>query len=145
MESPKKVINELLVEVFNHVLSIEGATLKKRGVKLSMNEMHVLEAVNKTESPTMSHIAKRLRITVGTLTTAINRLVEKGYCTRYSDSIDKRKVYIKTTQRALDVLKIHDDFHDEMIDALFEDMNLEEDELLLNSLENLNEYFKQKY
>ncbi|MFK5883706.1 MAG: MarR family transcriptional regulator [Candidatus Izemoplasma sp.] len=145
MEGQKKVINDLLVEVFNHILSIEGMNLKRKGVKLSMNEIHVLEAIVKTSTPTMTNISKRLRITVGTLTTAINRLVEKGFCTRYSDSLDKRKVYIKNTQTAIDVLKIHDEFHDEMVDALFEDMNLHEDKLLLNSLENLNEYFKQKY
>ena len=43
-----------------------------------MNEVHVLEAIEKTDEPTMTNIAKRLRITVGTLTTSMNRLVEKG-------------------------------------------------------------------
>lgn len=145
MDTQKKVINELLVEVFNHILSIEGSVLKERGVVLSMNEIHVLEAIEKTVQPTMTNISRRLRVTVGTLTTAINRLVDKGYCVRYSDSEDKRKVYIKNNQKAHDVLKIHDTFHNEMIDALFDDMNLQEDELLLQSLENLNEYFKRKY
>ena len=28
MEGQKKVLNDLLVEVFNHILSIEGANLK---------------------------------------------------------------------------------------------------------------------
>ena len=49
MSEAKKVINELLVEVFNHILSIEGSKLKERGIKISMNEMHVLEAVKKTK------------------------------------------------------------------------------------------------
>lgn len=145
MSSPKKIINELLVEVFNNILNIEGSALKERGVKISMNEMHVLEAIKKTEDPAMSIIAKRLRVTVGTLTTSVNRLVEKGYATRYSEKEDKRKVMISLTPKALAVLKIHDDFHEEMLDALFEDMNIAEDEVLLQSLENLSEYFKQKY
>ena len=51
MSEAKKVINELLVEVFNHILSIEGSKLKERGIKISMNEMHVLEAVKKTKDP----------------------------------------------------------------------------------------------
>ena len=79
MEVAKKMINELLVDVFNHILSIEGAQLRRKGVKLSMNEVHVLEAITKAEIPTMTNVAKRLRVTVGTLTTSINRLVEKGY------------------------------------------------------------------
>ncbi|MCK5387731.1 MAG: MarR family transcriptional regulator [Candidatus Izimaplasma sp.] len=145
MESPKKVINELLVEVFNHILSIEGQTLRERGIKLSMNEVHVLEAIKKTETPTMTNIARRLRITVGTLTTSTNRLVEKGYANRHREEEDKRKVIVGLTEKAHEVLAIHDKFHDEMIDATFADMKLDEDELLMQSLENLSEYFKNKY
>ena len=145
MSKAKAIINELLVEVFNHILSIEGSKLKEAGVKISMNEMHVLEAVQKTEDPAMSNIARRLRVTVGTLTTSINRLVEKGYATRKREEEDKRKVIISLTDKAFEVLKIHDQFHEEMLSAVFEDMNLEEDEVLLQSLENLSEYFKNKY
>ena len=100
MDTPKKIINELLVEVFNHILSIEAEALRNRGVKLSMNEVHVLEAIVNTEEPTMTHLARRLRVTVGTLTTAMNRLVEKGYCTRYREEEDKRKVLIALTKKA---------------------------------------------
>ena len=145
MSKAKKVINELLVEVFNHILSIEGSKLKERGIKISMNEMHVLEAIQKTSDPAMSNIARRLRVTVGSLTTSVNRLVEKGYCTRKREEEDKRKVIISLTGKALKALEIHDQFHEEMLDALFVDMNLEEDEVLLQSLENLSEYFKNKY
>lgn len=145
MDSPKKIINELLVEVFNHILSIEGQTLRERGVKLSMNEVHVLEAIVKTTEPTMTNISRRLRITVGTLTTSTNRLVEKGYVNRHREELDKRKVLLSLTKKAFDILRIHDKFHDDMIDATFSDMKLEEDEVLLQSLENLSEYFKRKY
>lgn len=145
MESPKEVINELLVEVFNHILSIEGEALRQRGVKLSMNEVHVLEAIEKTEEPTMTHLARRLRVTVGTLTTAMNRLVEKGYCKRYREPEDKRKVLISLTGKAVDTLEIHHEFHNEMIQAVIKDMNLDQDEVLLQSLKNISEYFKNKY
>lgn len=145
MSTAKKVVNDLLVEVFNHILSIEGSKLKEYGVKISMNEMHVLEAVQKTNDPAMSNIARRLRVTVGTLTTSMNRLVEKGYATRKREELDKRKVIISLTDKAEKVLKIHERFHEEMLSALFEDMNIEEDEVLLQSLENLSEYFKNKY
>jgi len=145
MESPKTIINELLVEVFNHVLSIEAEALRLRGIKLSMNEIHVLEAIQKTADPTMTHLAQRLRVTVGTLTTAMNRLVEKGYATRYRLEEDKRKVMIALTEKADKVLEIHSGFHDEMIDATIADLHLDEDEVLLESLQNISLYFKNKY
>ena len=145
MKPAKSIINELLVEIFHHILSIEGQKLRERGVNLSMNEVHVLEAITKTEVPTMTNIANRLRITVGTLTTSTNRLVEKGYVKRHREIEDKRKVIVTLTNKAIEVLKIHNQFHEDMIDATFADMKLEEDELLLQSLENLSEYFKKKY
>lgn len=145
MVDPKQVINELLVDVFNHILSIEADTLKQRGVKLSMTEVHVLEAIRNTKEPTMGHIAKRLRITLGTLTTSVNVLVRKEYVYRYRDDNDRRKVYIKLNQNACDVLKVHDEFHDEMINSVFKDLEIEKDEVLMKSLENISNYFKNQY
>ena len=145
MNETQKVINDLLVEIFHHILSIEGANLRQRGVRLSMNEVHVLEAVMKTEIPSMSNIARRLRVTVGTLTSAVNRLVEKGFVDRKREPEDKRKVIVSVSPSGMDVLKIHDQFHDEMIGALIGDLNLEDNDILLKSLQNISDYFVNKY
>lgn len=145
MVDPKHVINELLVDVFNQILSIESEVLKKRGVKLSMTEVHVLEAIRNSEIPTMGNVAHRLRVTLGTLTTSVNVLVKKNYVSRYRDEHDRRKVLLKLDSTALEVLKIHDKFHDEMVASLFKDLDLEKDEVLMKSLENISEYFKQRY
>ena len=145
MISPKEVINELLVDVFNQILSIESEVLKQRGVKLSMTEVHVLEAMKNTEDPTMGNIANKLRITMGTLTTAINVLVKKNFVDRHRGEHDRRKVYIALKDSAKDVMAIHDEFHEEMVCSLLEDLNIEKDEVLLKSLENINNYFKERY
>lgn len=145
MDKTKKVINELLVEIFNHILAIEEEQLKKAGINLSMNEVHTLEAIANSEEPTMSNIAKKLRITTGTLTTNINRLVNKKYVTRYVDPNDRRRIFLQLTDTSREALKTHDKFHNEMIESLFEDLPIEEDEVLLRSLENIAKYFKEKY
>lgn len=145
MVSPKDVINELLVDVFNHILSIENEVLKKRGIRLSMTEVHVLEAIRNAEIPTMGNVAQKLRVTLGTLTTSVNVLVRKNFVYRYRDEADRRKVFLKLNESALEVLKIHDEFHDEMISSMFSDLELEKDEVLMKSLENISNYFKQKY
>ena len=145
MVTPKQVINELLVDVFNQILSIEGVILKQRGVKLSMTEVHVLEAIRNSEIPTMGSVAQKLRVTLGTLTTSVNVLVKKNYVSRYRDENDRRKVFLHLNDSAIEVLKIHDEFHDEMIMSLFKDLELEKDEVLMKSLENISQYFKQRY
>jgi DNA-binding MarR family transcriptional regulator len=143
--SPKEVINELLVDVFNHILSIEADVLKQRGVKISMTEVHVLEAIKNSQIPTMGSVAQKLRVTLGTLTTSINVLVRKNYVVRYRDESDRRKVYLKLSDSALQVLKVHDEFHNEMVSSLFKDLELEKDEVLMKSLENISQYFKEHY
>src|SRR5690554_65942 len=145
MPRAKQIINTLLVDVFNHILRIEEEALKANNVKLSMTEVHVLEAIRNTEVPTMGEVAKKLRVTLGTLTTSINILVRKKMVFRYSDDKDRRKVYLKLTPEAQKVLKIHDDFHEDMIASLFKDTDIEHDEALLKSLENITAYFKSKY
>jgi DNA-binding MarR family transcriptional regulator len=141
-ESAREIINELLVEIFNRILTMEGQNLKDKGIKLSMSEVHVLEAIQNSEEATMSNVAKKLGITMGSLTTAINTLFQKGYVSRQRDSEDRRKVMVALLPKALEVLKEHDEFHREMIDSIFEDLELEKDELLIESLEKLSSYFK---
>ncbi len=144
MSEAKKLINELLVDIFNRILAIEGEELKKSGVTLSMNEVHVLEAVQLVEEPSMSLIAQKLGITVGSLTTAVNTLYQKGYVTRYRLPEDRRKVLIKLEDNALEVLKVHQIYHDKMIDAIFEDLKVNEDEVLINSLSKVASYFRKQ-
>lgn len=145
MSESKKILNELLVDVFNHILTIEEDVLRKEGVTLSMTEVHVLEAIRNTKNPTMTNVSKKLRVTIGTLTTSINTLVKKGYVFRERREDDRRVVLLSLTTDALKVMEIHDKFHDEMIAAVFKDLSLEEDKVLIKSLRNVKNYFKTKY
>ncbi len=141
LRESKAIVNELLVDIFNRILAIEGEDLKNKGIKLSMSEVHVLEAVEKVEQPTMTNIANKLGITVGSLTVSVNTLYQKGYVSRERDPDDRRKVVVGLLPKAEEVLEKHNDFHNEMIDSIFKDLKLEEDELLISSLKKLSSYF----
>ncbi len=145
MDRTRHTLNELLVGMFNYILYLEERNLKQKGVKLSMNEVHILENIQKTSDNSMSHIAKRLMVTQGTLTTNVAKLVTKGYVERLRDPADKRVVRLNITEKAEEVLKVHDDFHREMIDKTIGDLGLDENEVLIQSLENILEYFRQVY
>ena len=145
MNNNKKIINELLVNIFNHILSVEQKALKREGVSLSMTEVHVLDAIKDSACATMSSVAKRLRITLGTLTTSINVLVKKEFVNRIKDIKDRRKIHLGLTQKAEKVLEIHHKFHEEMVDSLFFEMKIDQDEVLMRALANISEYFKSKY
>ena len=144
-QKTRNTLNELLVYLFNYILYIEANNLKQKGVELSINEVHILERIEKASSNTMSHLARTLMVTSGTLTTNISRLEKKGYVERYRDENDRRIVRLRNTPKALEVLKIHDEFHENMINKAIGDLGLEENEVLNATLENILEYFSDMY
>ena len=79
----RDVLNTLLVDLFNDILKIEASVLKEGEFNdLSVTEMHIIEAIGLDREMTMTEVARDLEITVGTLTTAINRLIKKEYVER---------------------------------------------------------------
>ena len=89
----------------------------------------------------MSNVAKYLKVTVGTLTITINRLVRKGYVERYRNERDKRIIVLLLTEKGEEVFQIHEEFHERMVDSLLSDLNVNDDKNLIKSLKNLQEFF----
>lgn len=131
----RATLNHLLVDLFNHILSLEEMNLKNSGVALSMSEVHILENIRKSDSKIMSDVAKLQMITLGSLTVAVNTLERKGYVVRSRDVQDKRIVRLSLTEEADKMLAIHDRFHEEMIDAIVSDLHLDTEEALMDALE----------
>lgn len=131
----RATLNHLLVDLFNHILSLEEMNLKNSGVALSMSEVHILENIRKSDSKIMSDVAKLQMITLGSLTVAVNTLERKGYVVRSRDVQDKRIVRLSLTEEANKMLAIHDRFHEEMIDAIVSDLHLDTEEALMDALE----------
>lgn len=137
----RATLNHLLVDLFNHILSLEEMNLKNSGVALSMSEVHILENIRKSDSKIMSDVAKLQMITLGSLTVAVNTLERKGYVVRSRDVQDKRIVRLSLTEEADKMLAIHDRFHEEMIDAIVSDLHLDTEEALMDALERVIAYF----
>ena len=79
----KKTLNSLLVTAFQDVLDIEEKTLiTGEFTDITMNDMHVIEAIGDGEPKTSSTVAKQLSVTMGTLTKAIDRLTKNNYVLR---------------------------------------------------------------
>lgn len=146
MDRTFNVINQLLVEIFNDIEKIEQKTLKEgKFSDLSLKEVHTIEAIGMYESKTMSEVANELNITVGTLTAAINNLVKKGYVERKRSVNDRRVVKIRLTKKGKLIYRLHEKFHSDMVKATVEGLNDEEKEIVINSLEKLSNFFKERY
>lgn len=146
-KNPIRLVNELLVEIFNDILIIEKAAISSGPFNdLSITEMHTIEAIGpEAQLMSMTDVADKLGITVGTLTTAINRLVTKGYVERNRSEEDRRVVQIGLTQKGRLAFKIHEAFHREMVRNMMEGLSIEGNDVLIESLSNLNSFFKEKY
>ena len=100
-------INKILVHLFNDIWELEEkAVITEEFKDLTNNDMHIIEAIGLGTGNNMSTIAKKLGITVGSLTTSMNSLVNKKYAVRHRSEEDRRIVNIQLTEKgeALDNL-----------------------------------------
>ena len=143
MSERSGVINQVLVHLFNDLLRIEENTLRKEGVDLSMREVHAIEAVCAAdgEGNTMSSLAAKLRVTVGSMTVAVGTLERKGYLIRQRSKEDKRRVHVLPTEEALEVERVHRDYHQRMTRAVMEAVPAEKLDVLVEALGAVNDYF----
>ena len=144
MLKDNETLNDILVVLFNEIMDIEEkAIITGKFCDISNNDMHIIEAVGTKEPKNMSTIAKALAVTVGTLTTTMNSLVKKGYAVRQRSEEDRRVVYMSLTEKGKQAYLHHQAFHQEMIEAVMKDMDTEEKEVLIGSLNRLREFFRQ--
>ena len=93
-------LNEVLVHLFNHTMKIEEQSLIREEFKdISMNDMHIMDAIGIDQPKNMSSIARLVGVTVGTLTIAMNNLVKKGYVTRTRSEEDRRVVLVSLDEK----------------------------------------------
>lgn len=146
MNKTFNVLNELMVDIFNDILTIEQTALQSGSFSdISVTEIHTIEAVGMYRTRTMSEVAATLGITIGTLSVAINNLVKKDYVERKRTDIDRRVVNIQLTKRGKLAFRIHEKFHSDMIKATIDGLTDEENTILVKSLAQLNDFFKINY
>ena len=137
-----EVLHDILVKLFQEILDIESKALITSEFKdISVNDMHIIEAIGEREPKNMSSVAKIMSVTVGTLTIAINSLVKKGYVHRERSEEDRRVVLISLTKKGKKANAHHMKFHDGMIQAVLKDLNEEQQEVLVKALMNLRSFF----
>lgn len=142
-QGTKRSLNELLVNLFNHVMDMEArAVITEEYKDISNNDLHIIEAIGVEEPKNMSRIAHMLTVTVSTLTTNMNGLEKKGYIRRQRSLEDKRVVFVTLTEKGKKAFYHHRDFHKKMIRAIVKDLDEDEMEILYRCLTNLNRFLE---
>lgn len=135
-------VNEVLVSLFHQIWKAEeNALITDEYQDITVNDMHIIEAVGLDQANNMSTIARKLNITVGSLTTSMNNLVLKGYAARERSEEDRRVVNIRLTQKGEQAYRHHEAFHEQMANAALQNLSQKEIPMLANTLQNLVEFF----
>jgi len=147
-DDTKEILNDLFVDIFNQVLALEKKIFEqdKSFRDVSMTETHVLEAIRKCDPPTMGTIAAKLQITPGTLTSSVNKLIDKGYVNRHRSEVDRRIVTLSLTKKGESVFQLHEEFHRDLVEAAIADLENRDD--LKKALQSMHRFFqkiKEKY
>ena len=142
MENAYATINNILVNLINEIWELEEKAIITEEFKdLTNNDMHVIEAIGLGDGNNMSSIAKKLNITVGSLTTAMNSLVNKKYVERRRSEEDRRVVFVKLTDRGVKAYRHHEDYHRQMTRAILDKLDEAEIRVLVKTLDALSEFF----
>lgn len=139
-------INDLLVEVYDDIVDIEEKAIKQ-GVfsDLSIKEIHTIEQIGMYGSKIMSELAQAMKVTMGTLTITVDKLIKKGYLERRRSETDRRIVNVLLTTRGKLAYRIHEKFHHDMVKAIMNQFTDEEEEILIRALGKLNDHLKDVY
>ena len=141
----RETLNELLVKLFRSINSIEEQAIRVDDYNdLTVNDMHVIEAIGAESGKNMSSVAKGLSVTTGTLTIAVNSLVKKAYVLRVRSEEDRRVVLLSLTEKGQRAYAHHNEFHEKMIESIMQRLDSQEKEVLQKSLGNLIDYFEER-
>ncbi|MGT2888151.1 MarR family transcriptional regulator [Streptococcus didelphis] len=136
-------INEYLVDIFNRILIIEEISLKTSQFSdVSLKEMHTIEIIGKYPQVTPSDISRELMVTLGTVTTSLNKLEAKGYIERTRSHSDRRVVYLTLTKKGRLLDRLHAKFHKNMVGHVVHDMDEDAMKALHKGLENLHQFLE---
>ncbi|HIS68133.1 MAG TPA: MarR family transcriptional regulator [Candidatus Gallacutalibacter stercoravium] len=139
-------LSDALEGVYDLLDKVESTMISTQTLNLSINEIHLLEAIGQGEEAgtPVGGVAERLSITPASVTVAVNKLEKKGYVTKSKSQADARVVYVRLTPKGMSVNRVHRRFHRNMAAGIAEGMTPQEQEVLLRVLGKMNRFLQEK-
>lgn len=147
MKPFEEKLNTAIVEAYRSILKVEESVLKRSDkIDLTINEMHILEAVGKGKNRrrTISELADDLDVTLPSVTVAINKLMKKGYVEKVRGEEDARIVYVSLTRMGRKIDSAHRYFHESMVRSIIRGMTEEEQQILYQGIMKLDLFLKEQ-
>lgn len=142
MDELEELLEEMLAKAYNKILYNEEKILKDMiGDILTQKEFHTLDVIYESSlkgNNTGSKIAKILGITLSTFTINVDKLINKGYVTKFKHDDDKRVTYIALTNEGNAIRNKHINYHKQSIRKAIKNLNQTEKVALLNGISKIN-------
>jgi len=144
MSEEKKIrqFNELLVSISTNMMLHEMDNLKKKLLlrTLSFQEMHTIEIVGNLEGVNMGRLAREAKVTQGTMSVMVKKLVKKGLVERNGSPEDLRVVNVRLTEKGRDAYQQHGEMHMKATREWLSLVSEEEQEIMLMVLKKINRF-----
>ncbi len=144
MSEEKKIrqFNELLVSISTNMMLHEMDNLKKKLLlrTLSFQEMHTIEIVGNLEGVNMGRLAREAKVTQGTMSVMVKKLVKKGLGERNGSPEDLRVVNVRLTEKGRDAYQQHGEMHMKATREWLSLVSEEEQEIMLMVLKKINRF-----
>ena len=111
-------LSELLVDFFNIFHAWEEEAVSSLNAKLSILEVHAIEALGRRPLLKMRKLAEIMEISTPSVTAVVDKLEKKGFARRRTTPTDRRVFLIELTKKGIGLFEKHTDQHKKMADRV---------------------------
>jgi MarR family 2-MHQ and catechol resistance regulon transcriptional repressor len=105
--------------------------------KLSITEFSVLEVLYQKGKQTIQQIGNCILISSGSMTYVIDKLEQKGLIKRNDCANDRRVIHVTLTEEGNELMEVIMPKHHKLVDDMFDSLNSDEAETLVNLLKKV--------
>ncbi len=102
----EQTVFQQLAELFPrtiHTIMKDFRSKTSEELGLNQTQLHTLIKLQKFKTSTMGDLCRRIGLTKGSMTTVIDNLLEQGYVVRERSDADRRKVFVRLTDKGASV------------------------------------------
>lgn len=129
--SRELTLEEQLVSLLDYIQEMESKVIVTGDYRdISCSNFHIIHAIGNGEPETVTEVARKRNITVGTVNVAMNALEKKGYIVRIRSEEDRRCVLVSLTRKGHAAYEHHMEFHRKMIEFVISDLDHQDKKVL---------------
>jgi DNA-binding MarR family transcriptional regulator len=131
-----------LVEVVSKLSNLfgkseEAAKEQFQLLSLTHTQMHYLETIHFLKNPSITELAKTLKLSKPTVKVAVDKLIERDFLYKIQSDEDRRSAHLHLTEKGKLINQMHDYYHKRIAESFTRKLSKEELQILVGLLEKV--------